>query len=158
MPNIYNPQNQPLSPYLNLLRGGNAGVNYFYGVRPGTLGMGGRGFGGAPFVAGGAHRTLFFPQLASAPDPRGRSARGPGNAAPAGHMVVFSNTMGSSPARSGKPADRVRASLGWGPVAARPRSDRRVAMDGARGYEFEPPGAARVVWLEGARRCGSPSE
>ena len=38
MPNIYNPVNQPLSPYLNLLRGGNAGVNYYYGVRPGTAG------------------------------------------------------------------------------------------------------------------------
>ena len=45
MPNIYNPRNQPLSPYLNLLRGGNAGTNYYYGVRPGTVG------GGAMFAA-----------------------------------------------------------------------------------------------------------
>jgi hypothetical protein len=36
MPNFYNRQNQPLSPYLNLLRGGNAAANYYYGVRPGT--------------------------------------------------------------------------------------------------------------------------
>lgn len=36
MPNFYNRQNQPLSPYLNLLRGGNAATNYYYGVRPGT--------------------------------------------------------------------------------------------------------------------------
>ena len=43
-PNVYNPRNQPLSPYLNLLRGGNPGVNYFYGVRPGTTGaVGGTG-------------------------------------------------------------------------------------------------------------------
>src|SRR5690348_6570512 len=38
MPNYYNRQNQPLSPYLNLLRGGSPGVNYYYGVRPGTTG------------------------------------------------------------------------------------------------------------------------
>lgn len=44
MPNYYNRQSQPLSPYLNLLRGGNPGVNYFYGVRPGTTGAAG-GFG-----------------------------------------------------------------------------------------------------------------
>ena len=36
LPNYYNRASQPLSPYLNLLRGGNPGVNYFYGVRPGT--------------------------------------------------------------------------------------------------------------------------
>ena len=35
-PNMYNRAAQPLSPYLNLLRGGNTAVNYFYGVRPGT--------------------------------------------------------------------------------------------------------------------------
>jgi hypothetical protein len=36
LPNYYNRQTQPLSPYLNLARGGNPAVNYFYGVRPGT--------------------------------------------------------------------------------------------------------------------------
>jgi hypothetical protein len=35
MPNFFNRQSQPLSPYLNLLGGGNPGVNYFYGARPG---------------------------------------------------------------------------------------------------------------------------
>ena len=35
-PNMYNRNTQPLSPYLNLLRGTNTAVNYFYGVRPGT--------------------------------------------------------------------------------------------------------------------------
>ena len=35
MPNFYNRQTQPLSPYLNMLRGGSPAVNYFYGVRPG---------------------------------------------------------------------------------------------------------------------------
>src|SRR5437868_11799531 len=55
MPNIYNPQTQPLSPYLNLLRGGNAGVNYYYGVRPGTTGGAGS-FGGAAMLAAGGYR------------------------------------------------------------------------------------------------------
>ncbi len=36
-PNYYNRNSQPLSPYLNLLRGGNPAVNYFYGVRPGLM-------------------------------------------------------------------------------------------------------------------------
>ncbi len=45
LPNYYNRPTQPLSPYLNLLRGGNPGVNYFYGVRPGTQ-------GGVPFGGG----------------------------------------------------------------------------------------------------------
>ncbi|MFO0847687.1 MAG: hypothetical protein U0871_03865 [Gemmataceae bacterium] len=44
-PNFYNRANQPLSPYLNLLRGSNPSVNYFYGVRPG-LGAGGSPIGG----------------------------------------------------------------------------------------------------------------
>ena len=36
-PNFYDRASQPLSPYLNLLRGGDPAINYFYGVRPGTL-------------------------------------------------------------------------------------------------------------------------
>src|SRR5215207_4743706 len=58
--NPYNRTNQPLSPYLNLLRGGNPAVNYSYGVRPGTVGRGGSG-GGAPMTAPGAQRSPFFP-------------------------------------------------------------------------------------------------
>jgi hypothetical protein len=100
MPNIFNPRTQPLSPYLNMLRGGNPGVNYYYGVRPGTLGMGGGGFGGAQFMAGGGNRTLFFPQLAAAQDP---VSGGPGDVLPpAGHPVVFSNTMGFFPSPFGQ--------------------------------------------------------
>src|SRR6478672_12377721 len=104
MPNIYNPQNQPLSPYLNMLRGGNAATNYFYGVRPGTVGMGGRGFGGAPFMAWGGNRMMFFPQLAMAPDPTaGEPEPGSGTVLrPAGHPVVFSNTMGFFPSPFGQ--------------------------------------------------------
>jgi len=100
MPNVFNPAQQPLSPYLNLLRGGNPATNYYYGVRPGTLGMGPRGFGGAPFMAGGGPRPLFFPQLAipeqTSPD------IGPGDVLPpAGHPTVFSNTMGFYPSPFG---------------------------------------------------------
>lgn len=103
MPNIYNPRTQPLSPYLNLLRGGNAATNYYYGVRPGTVGMGRGGFGGAPFVAPGGNRTLFFPQLATAPDPSGDPVTSPGSVLPpAGHAVVFSNTMGFFPSPFGQ--------------------------------------------------------
>lgn len=101
MPNIYNPQNQPLSPYLNLLRGGNAGVNYYYGVRPGT--MGGMGFGyGAPFMAFGGNRPLFFPELANAPEPlEPREADSTHVLPPAGHPVFFNNTMGYFPSPFG---------------------------------------------------------
>jgi hypothetical protein len=103
MPNIYNPQNQPLSPYLNLLRGGNAATNYYYGVRPGTVGMGGRGYGGAPFIAFGGNRMLFFPQLAAAPDPTAEPGGQAGSVLPpAGHPVVFNNTMGFFPSPFGQ--------------------------------------------------------
>ena len=105
MPNIFNPQAQPLSPYLNLLRGGNTATNYYYGVRPGTIGLSPRGFGGAPFVAPGGNRMLFFPQLAAAPEPLG--AGGPGTEPetvlpPAGHPVVFGNTLGFFPSPFGQ--------------------------------------------------------
>lgn len=101
MPNIYNPANQPLSPYLNLLRGGNPGVNYYYGVRPGTVGGTGQSLG-APFTASGGNRQLFFPQLAGAPDPLQPREAGPGDVLPpAGHPVVFNNTMGYFPSPFG---------------------------------------------------------
>ena len=101
MPNIYNPANQPLSPYLNLLRGGNQGVNYYYGVRPGTTGGFGQGIG-APFTAAGGPRMPFFPQLAAAPDPLQPPEAGPGAVLPpAGHPVVFNNTLGYFPSPYG---------------------------------------------------------
>jgi hypothetical protein len=101
MPNIYNPVNQPLSPYLNLLRGGNPSVNYYYGVRPGTVGGTGQSLG-APFTAAGGNRQLFFPQLASAPDPLQPREIGVGDVLPpAGHPVVFNNTGGYFPSAGG---------------------------------------------------------
>src|SRR5256885_15614959 len=57
-PNMYNRAAQPLSPYLNLLRGGNNAGNYFYGVRPGTQPNAFTGM----FGAGGAgQREAVFP-------------------------------------------------------------------------------------------------
>ena len=101
MPNIYNQQYQPLSPYLNLQRGGNAAVNYYYGVRPGTVGGTGQTIG-APFTAAGGNRQLFFPQLASAPDPLQPREAGAGDVLPpAGHPVVFNNTGGYFPSPFG---------------------------------------------------------
>jgi hypothetical protein len=122
MPNVFNPANQPLSPYLNLLRGGNAGVNYYYGVRPGTVG--GTGFGiGAPFTAAGGNRMLFFPQLAMAPDPSQTSETGAGSVlAPAGHPVVFNNTLGFFPSPYG---NRGGSRPGLAGIGARPQQQMR---------------------------------
>ena len=91
MPPNYRP---PLSPYLNLLRGGIPSVNYYNAVRPATIGGGGFGIG-APFTASGGNRQAFFPQLANAPDPLQPREVGVGDVLPpAGHPVVFNNTMG----------------------------------------------------------------
>jgi hypothetical protein len=101
MPNIYNPQSQPLSPYLNMFRGANnPAANYYFGTRPGTVGGSGGGMGGAPNIAVGGPRTLFFPGLASGADPLDLPEADPTSATvlpPAGHPVVFNNTMGYFP-------------------------------------------------------------
>lgn len=47
-PNFYNRAQQPLSPYLNLLRGSNPATNYYYGVRPGLPTGGLNTFGQTP--------------------------------------------------------------------------------------------------------------
>jgi hypothetical protein len=112
MPNIYNPINQPLSPSLNLLRGGNPAVNYYYGVRPGTIG--GFNFGlGAPFTAGGGYRPLFFPQLANVPDPFTTTETGAaGNVfPPAGHPAYFNSTQGFFPSPFGNRGSGQRSGL-----------------------------------------------
>ena len=95
--------NSPLSPYLNLNRSGNPSVNYYNFVRPSTVG-GGNGVGlGAPFTAAGGNRQAFFPQLANAPDPLQPREVGVGDVLPpAGHPVVFNNTMGYFPSPGGR--------------------------------------------------------
>jgi hypothetical protein len=112
MPNIYNPQTQPLSPYLYGVRGTNPAVDYYLGTRPGTIGMGNRGGGGAPFMAMGGNRMMFFPQFASGPDPFQTGGTAAGSVLPpAGHPVVFNNTMGYYPSSFGQGGGR-RPGLG----------------------------------------------
>jgi hypothetical protein len=95
LPNYYNRQTQPLSPYLNLLRGGNPGVNYFYGVRPGLPSggmmpgaMGGFG-GGNSFMQ---QRMGYLPAGAN-PEPTQLPAAGrplePNSLPPSSHPVYF---------------------------------------------------------------------
>lgn len=103
MGNIFNPRTQPLSPYLNLLRNGNTATNYYFGVRPATVGGGSFGALGAPFTAAGTPRAPFFPQQAD-PDlfPPSTLTGSPTDLLPpAGHPVVFNNTLGYYPSPFG---------------------------------------------------------
>ena len=88
-PNMYNRGAQPLSPYLNLLRGGNTAVNYFYGVRPGTQPNAFTGMFGA---GGNGQRLTFFPGADYLTDlledPRDAS-----KVNPTGHPAGFANTL-----------------------------------------------------------------
>jgi len=85
----YNSGNQPLSPYLNMLRGGNPAVNYFYGVRPAQN----QGAYGAPFLGstGMYGRQTFFPNVdtLSELDETSSSA----GMHPTGHPFGFNNTL-----------------------------------------------------------------
>src|SRR4051812_23548439 len=86
-PNMYNRNAQPLSPYLNMLRGGNPAVNYFYGVRPGTQPNAYAGM----FGAGNGQRQTFFPGADYLTDlldePRDAT-----RVNPTGHPAGFNNT------------------------------------------------------------------
>ena len=97
LPNFYNPQNQPLSPYLNLLRGGNTAVNYYYGVRPGTPAGGLMPFGGTSFNPAFTRPMQFLPQAAVVVDPAAEMTIEPGGREttlrPAGHPVLYGNTF-----------------------------------------------------------------
>jgi len=88
-PNMYNRAAQPLSPYLNMLRGGNNAVNYFYGVRPGTQPNAFMGMFNQP-TAG--PRQTYFPVVDTLADlfdePQDIT-----RATPTGHLVGFNNTL-----------------------------------------------------------------
>jgi hypothetical protein len=88
-PNYYNRANQPLSPYLNLLRGNNTAVNYFYGARPGLPSGGYTGIFQNPTM----QRQTFFPQVDTLSDLFENPPEA-GKVAPTGHPVGFGNTMG----------------------------------------------------------------
>lgn len=88
-PNMYNRAAQPLSPYLNLLRGGNTAVNYFYGVRPGTQPS---AFTGMFSPMGVGPRQTFFPVVDTLADLTDDPQSGL-RIAPTGHPVGFNNTL-----------------------------------------------------------------
>jgi hypothetical protein len=85
----YNPSSQPLSPYLNLLRGGNPAVNYYYGVRPAQN----QNAYGQPFVGatGMGGRQTFFPQVDTLSDLEGEPKTV--GMRPTGHPFGFNNTL-----------------------------------------------------------------
>jgi hypothetical protein len=88
-PNMYNREAQPLSPYLNLLRGGNAAVNYYYGVRPGTQPA---AFTGMFNQSAAGPRQTFFPVVDTLADLTDDPQAGM-RVAPTGHPVGFNNTL-----------------------------------------------------------------
>ena len=93
-PNFNNRFSQPVSPYLNLLRGGDPAANYFYGVRPAQQAgnylslaqAGGLNFG----ANAGLQRQGFFPYAESFQGLPPRS----GGIRPSGHPSTFGNTLG----------------------------------------------------------------
>jgi hypothetical protein len=103
---MYNRANQPLSPYLNLFRGGIPAVDYYYGVRPGLQ------TGGYPrqqYPPNGPRPVL--PAFLPATPPGGsRDIVPPGfeyasapketTLSPAGHAVTFTNPGGFSPGQA----------------------------------------------------------
>ncbi len=112
-PNYYNRATQPLSPYLNLLRGSNTAVNYFYGARPGLPSGGYTGM----FQNPQQPRQTFFPVVDTLSDLLD-DPQNAGKIPPSGHPVGFGNTMGyfggASPMNRGntqQPANR-RGSFG----------------------------------------------
>ncbi len=91
-PNAYNRQTQPLSPYLNLLRGGDPGINYYYGVRPGLQSQGLPTGSGAGSPTGLSQlRMGFIPSLQNpAQEPTKLPAAGePVELQASGHPVTF---------------------------------------------------------------------
>jgi hypothetical protein len=89
-PNPYNRNTQPLSPYLNLLRGGNVAANYFYGVRPSQM--------GSPLASplamgmGTQGRQTFFPQIDTLYELE--DSKPTDGLKPTGHPFGFNNGMG----------------------------------------------------------------
>lgn len=117
MTNIYNRTNQPLSPYLNLFRGGNPAVNYFYGVRPGTQGgaFGSNNFQ-TPFIGGSQLRSGFVPAAAypnqDPPEEMPKTGQDLEYIPSSAHPVVFGNKFG--PAAGGYPGTAGYAGPGGG--------------------------------------------
>ncbi len=96
LPNYYNRATQPLSPYLNLMRGSNPAVNYYFGARPGLPTGGVNTFGQAPpyqpfvgMLGGGFLMHSSWPNDGSSPtyEPGGK----PVVLRSASHPVLYGN-------------------------------------------------------------------
>jgi hypothetical protein len=121
---IYNRQTQPLSPYLNLFRGNNPAVNYYYGVRPGTPAGGYLGpTGGAAAML---PRFTFFPNAEPLASPEETEGAPRGGIPPTGHMTGFNNTMGYLGGPPGPALNTLQGAGGTTPQAS-------VAAPGGRG-------------------------
>ncbi len=98
-PNFFNRAQQPLSPYLNLLRGSNPATNYYYGVRPGLPSGGMNTFGQSPNIPQFQPQTGpmyggFLPQSQTPYDPNAQSYEPGGQPIrlnSASHPVLFGN-------------------------------------------------------------------
>lgn len=128
MPNIYNRGNQPLSPYLNLVRGTgqNPAADYFFGVRPGTQG---NSFGGMNNGMNNRMGVVNMSQMRQGYLPQaGAQTQEPLNLPdpnvdlilpPSGHQIYYGNYFGIS--RTGIP------------------SAMNTSGGGVRGAFFSPP-------------------
>jgi hypothetical protein len=112
-PNFYNSQNQPLSPYLNLTRGGNTAVNYFYGVRPGTQAG---GFMMPYGISQGNYlRAPFFPQSETMYDLE--NVKQTDGMLPTGHPFAFNNQLGYFGTGGGMGSRGQSQGQGQGPIS-----------------------------------------
>jgi len=116
-PNPYNRGTQPLSPYLNLLRGtGNPAVDYYFGVRPGTPAgqpLGQQQYAPNNPMMNSQMRQGYIPQASaltfepqSLPD-AGKEVVLP----PSGHGVYYGNVFGIS--RTGVPGANMGSRNGF---------------------------------------------
>lgn len=100
-PNQFNRSSQPLSPYLNMFQSSNPAANYYFRVRPGTTPMmpqprmGGMGTSGGMGMRPPFFAEQYGPDPLAEPDQPGRVLP------PAGHPVVFNNTLGFFPNQGG---------------------------------------------------------
>jgi hypothetical protein len=123
LPNYYNRQNQPLSPYMNLFRT-NPAVNYFYGVRPGTQGGGvpvGGGFGAGAY--GGMMRPNVLPTTLTPteePIPVDPAGTPISRLMPTGHPVFFAGGPGRPGGGVGRPGFTRTGTGSTAPPTTRP--------------------------------------
>ena len=99
-PNQFNRQSQPLSPYLNLFQSGNPAANYYFRVRPGTTPMAPPRVNPMAMGGGSNMRPPYFPEQYG-PDPLADPDQPGRILPPAGHPVVFNNTLGYFPGQGG---------------------------------------------------------